>query len=52
MMALHRKLLIGSVLVLTVLVIGASILARGLFVRTLDSHAAYLLDDSWAARCR
>ena len=45
----HRKLLIGSILVLAVLVIGASILARGLFVRALDSHAAYVLDDSWAA---
>jgi hypothetical protein len=49
MNASHRKLLIGSVLVLTVVVIGSSILARGLFVRTLDSHAADVLDESWAA---
>ena len=49
MFAMSRKLLIGSVLVLAVLVIGTSLFARGLFLTTLNKQAVYQLDQNWAA---
>jgi hypothetical protein len=47
MFAMSRKLLIGSVLVLAVLVIGTSLFARGLFLTTLNKQAVYQLDQNW-----
>ena len=52
MFAMSRKLLIGSVLVLAVLVIGTSLFARGLFLTTLNKQAVYQVDQNWAAMTR
>ena len=49
MIAMNRKLMVGSVLVLAVLVIGMSGFARGLFLKTLNEQAVYQLDQNWAA---